>query len=313
MIKPKPQNLKTMLKPLRRLLLLSVVSLASAQATAQTTLVENGKPAARITLAVDNENNRRAAQLLQRFVRETSGAQLPIVANVKVGKGTVVIGEPTTEARHDGFLIDSHDGVLRIKSAGGKGAIYGVCTLLEQYVGMNYLAADCYTLTPSANVRIPALYHAETPAFRYRQTQSYGCEDSVYYDWFRLAEPKEIFADNLWVHTFDRLLPAAVYGKRHPEYYSFINGERRPGNHSQWCLTNPEIFEIVAHKVDSIFKANPGKTMMSVSQNDGNDTYCQCPECKKVNEYEGSPSGNFIRFLNKLAKRFPDKQFSTLA
>ncbi len=313
MIKPKPQNLKTMLKPLRRLLLLSVVSLASAQATAQTTLVENGKPAARITLAVDNENNRRAAQLLQRFVRETSGAQLPIVANVKVGKGTVVIGEPTTEARHDGFLIDSHDGVLRIKSAGGKGAIYGVCTLLEQYVGMNYLAADCYTLTPSANVCIPALYHAETPAFRYRQTQSYGCEDSVYYDWFRLAEPKEIFADNLWVHTFDRLLPAAVYGKRHPEYYSFINGERRPGNHSQWCLTNPEIFEIVAHKVDSIFKANPGKTMMSVSQNDGNDTYCQCPECKKVNEYEGSPSGNFIRFLNKLAKRFPDKQFSTLA
>ena len=143
MIKPKPQNLKTMLKPLRRLLLLSVVSLASAQATAQTTLVENGKPAARITLAVDNENNRRAAQLLQRFVRETSGAQLPIVANVKVGKGTVVIGEPTTEARHDGFLIDSHDGVLRIKSAGGKGAIYGGCTLLEQYVGMNYLAADC--------------------------------------------------------------------------------------------------------------------------------------------------------------------------
>ena len=242
-----------------------------------------------------------------------SGAQLPIVASAKAGKGVVVIGEPTTEARDDGFLIDSHDGVLRIKSAGGKGAIYGVCTLLEQYLGMNYLAADCYTLTPSANVSIPEVHHAETPAFRYRQTQSYGCDDPVYYDWFRLAVPKEMFADNLWVHTFDRLMPASVYGKRHPEYYSFINGERRPGNHSQWCLTNPEIFEIVAHRVDSIFKANPGKTMMSVSQNDGNDTYCQCPECKKVNEYEGSPSGNFIRFLNKLAKRFPDKQFSTLA
>ena len=53
--------------------------------------------------------------------------------------------------------------------------------------------------------------------------------------------------------------------------------------------------------------------MISVSQNDGNDTYCQCPECRKVNEYEGSPAGCYVRFLNRLAERFPDKQFSTLA
>jgi hypothetical protein len=32
-----------------------------------------------------------------------------------------------------------------------------------------------------------------------------------------------------------------------------------------------------------------------------------------VDEYEGSPSGNLIRFLNKLAERYPDKEFSTLA
>lgn len=301
-----------MLKPIR-LLLLSTLVAVSSTVRAQITLTENGKPKAHIVLASETDVNRRAAQLLQRFTRETSGAELPIVSKNKSLKGAVIIGEPTSEACDDGFLLDCSDGVLHVKTAGGKGAIYGVCTLLEQYMGMNYWAANTYTLTPTADVRIPAMHHAETPAFRYRQTQSYGCADPVYYDWFRLAEPKEIFADNLWVHTFDHLLPASVYGKQHPEYYSFINGERRPGNHSQWCLTNPDIFEIVAQRVDSIFKANPGKTIMSVSQNDGNDTYCQCPECKKVNEYEGSPSGNFIRFLNKLAARFPDKQFSTLA
>ena len=53
--------------------------------------------------------------------------------------------------------------------------------------------------------------------------------------------------------------------------------------------------------------------MISVSQNDGNNTNCSCPACKEVDEYEGSPSGNQIRFLNKLAERFPDKEFSTLA
>lgn len=301
-----------MLKPIR-LLLLSAVAVVSTTAHGQITLTERGKAKARIVLAAETDVNRRAAQILQRFTRETSGAELPILTGVKPVKGSVVIGEPTTEAQDDGFMIDCHDGMLYVKTAGGKGAIYGVCTLLEQYMGMDYLAANTYTLKPSADIRIPAIHHVETPAFRYRQTQSYGCQDPVYYDWFRLAEPKEIFADNLWVHTFDRILPASIYGKRHPEYYSFINGERRPGNHSQWCLTNSDIFEIVAQRVDSIFKANPGKTIMSVSQNDGNDTYCQCPECKKVNEYEGSPSGNFIRFVNKLAERFPDKQFSTLA
>lgn len=303
-----------MLKQIRLLLFAAAIG-SSMAVKAQISLVEKGKPKAHIVLAVENEVNRRAATLLQRFVMETSGAKLPIsdVVADKVKKGTVVIGESTTEAHDDGFLIDCRDGVLRIKSAGGKGAVYGVCTLLEQQVGVNYLARDCYTLRKSADVRIPFIHNVETPAFRYRQTQSYGVDDPVYYDWFRLKEPKEIFADNLWVHTFDRLLPSSQYGAKHPEYYSFINGSRRPGNHSQWCLTNPNIFEIVALRVDSIFRANPGKNIISISQNDGNDTYCKCPECQKVNDYEGSPSGNFIRFLNRLAERFPDKQFSTLA
>ena len=107
--------------------------------------------------------------------------------------------------------------------------------------------------------------------------------------------------------------PLEEYGETHPEYYSYINGMRRPGNASQWCLTNPELFEIVAARIDSIFKANPDRNMISVSQNDGNFTNCHCEECSKIDEYEGSLSGNYVRFLNKLAERFPDKQFSTLA
>ncbi len=98
----------------------------------------------------------------------------------------------------------------------------------------------------------------------------------------RLEEPRDIFAGGLWVHTFNSLLPASVYGAEHPEYYSFINRERRPGRASQWCLTNDELFELVAAKVDSIFRANPGMNIISISQNDSNFTYCRCEECEKV-------------------------------
>lgn len=43
--------------------------------------------------------------------------------------------------------------------------------------------------------------------------------------------------------------------------------EAGDGKASQWSLTNDELFEIVAQRIDSIFKANPGMNMISVSQN----------------------------------------------
>lgn len=283
----------------------------------QITLVENGRPASRIVLTQPTETDREAARLLQDFVQRISGATLPIVTG-KTGKpaaGDIRIGGArAAEAGEDGFLLSTpSEGQLEITGGPGKGVIYGVVTLLEDYLGVAYFTKDAYTLTPASTLKLPELHRLETPAFKYRQTWSYGLEDPVYKMWFRLEEPSEVFAGNLWVHTFDKLIPSEVYGKAHPEYYAFITGQRRPGAASQWCLSNPAVFELAAHKVDSVFKANPGKQMISVSQNDGHNTYCTCPDCQAIDVYEESQAGSLIHFLNKLAARFPDKQFSTLA
>ncbi len=296
-----------------RLILWGLLCLMAFPLHAQITLVKKHKPVARICVTGQSEADKQAAVLLQDFVKRISEANLPIVYGEKVRKGDVVIGETDADAGEDGFSLTTEDGCLYVRTGGDKGSIYGVVTLLEKWMGVSYYAKDAYTLQPMETIELPALAHQETPAFRYRQTFSYGNEDPVYRMWFRLEEPHEMFIDNLWVHTFNRILPSDVYGKEHPEYYSFINGEHRPGHNSQWCLTNPEVFDAAVKSLDSIFKAHPDLKMISVSQNDGNNTNCSCPECKAVDEYEGSPSGNLIRFLNKLAERFPDKEFSTLA
>lgn len=280
---------------------------------AQINITENGKALSRIIVVDDSETNLKAANLLKDFVLKISGAELKIKETSKWKEGDIIIGEKTDKAGEDGFQLLSSNGCLHIMSGGDKGAIYGVVTLLEKYLGVQYYAYETYTLSQNPNISIPEINHSETPAFRYRQTFSYGNEDPVYKLWFRLEEPNETFINNMWVHTFDRILPSERFGKEHPEYYSFINGKHRPGNHSQWCLTNPAVFDAAVKQLDSIFKANPGMRTISVSQNDGNHTNCTCDECKKVDEYEGSPSGNIIRFMNKLAERFPDKEFSTLA
>ena len=85
-----------MIKSLRKILLVACLA-APSVLPAQVCLVSKGKPQARIVLAEDNDVNRKAAQLLQRFVRETSGGEVPIVANGRRSKNCVVIGESTTK------------------------------------------------------------------------------------------------------------------------------------------------------------------------------------------------------------------------
>lgn len=301
-----------------RIIIAGVLLLSNLGAGAQVVLTKSSKPIARIIVEENhsaNDADNAAALILQRFVKESSGATLPLLHGVTPRKGDIIIGRSDKEAlTEDGFRLRTQDGTLRISSGGDKGSLHGVITLLERYLGMDYFAANVYTIDKKQTITLPEMNFYENPAFRYRQSQAYGLkQDSLYRMFMRLEEPGDIFADKLWVHTFNHLMPASVYGDTHPEYYSFINGERRPGRASQWCLTNPDVLEIAAARIDSIFKANPGKNIISVSQNDSNFTFCRCDECEKVNIEEGAPSGNYVRFLNKLAQRFPDKEFSTLA
>ena len=76
-----------MRKLILRLLPLAAMLCGSLPAAAQTTLVRNGKPAARIVVADDAPANLRAATLLQRFVREASGATLPLLEGAAPRRG----------------------------------------------------------------------------------------------------------------------------------------------------------------------------------------------------------------------------------
>lgn len=301
-------------------LFLCIIAFSS---TAQIPLVRDGKPHSRIIVDPNDSIDMQAAILMQDFVKRISNVELPIITDSpQIKKGDIILGNfqlpiqglDPTKLTEDGFYLSTKDGYIRIVKGKGKGTIYGIVTLLEDYFGVRYYAANTAVFKPDKNLTLAEnITHIDNPSFRYRQTQAYSTKDPIYKTWHRLEEPSEVFADHLWVHTFDRILPSKEFGKSHPEYYALINGEHRPGWASQWCLTNPEVFDIVAHRVDSIFKANPDKNMISISQNDGHDTYCTCENCTAINQYEGSLSGSIIHFLNKLAARFPDKEFSTLA
>lgn len=196
----------------------------------------------------------------------------------------------------------------------GKGLVYGTVEFLKKYLGIDYWGDGEAYIPKDKNLILTPIDTIVTPTFRYRQSQNYMMRtDPLYKTWYHLEEPDEMFVASYWVHTCNALLPASRYGKEHPEYYAYYNGRRNPGSASQWCLTNPEVLEIVCERLDSLFKAYPDRKMISISQNDGSDTYCRCPECAAIIAEEGGPAGPILRFMNSVADRFPDKEISTLA
>jgi len=271
----------------------------------------------RIKAADNSKECAKAAEILGKFLGESQRKTPDIVLR------------QDSDLQEDAFSIGMEGRKICIRG-NGKGIVYGVCDFLEQEIGMNYWGDGEYDLPIGKDIPFRLRPRTEVPTFRYRQT-SHWClrngrvatsdngvnliktADELYRWWYRLEEPHDLFVDNLWVHTCNRLLPASRYGAEHPEYYAWFDGARHPGSASQWCLTNPDVLEIVCQRLDSLFKANPEQQMISISQNDGSDTYCRCPSCQAIIDEEGTPSGPIIRFVNAVAERFPDKRISTLA
>ena len=139
----------------------------------QMVLVKDGKAKASIVLMDQTAESRQAAELLNKFVERISGTQLSLVQPSKAGRNAVFIGGEEAGLTTDGYQIKCQGGALRITSGGGKGTVYGVATLLERYMGVNYWAYKVYDCPRKSTLELPALQLREAPAFRFRQTFSY--------------------------------------------------------------------------------------------------------------------------------------------
>ena len=128
---------------------LSVLLVVCGTVSAQITLVKDGKSSARIIVQDKMPNSKTSAQFLQRFLTEISGVALPIENDKTPRKGDILIGgQSSAEVTEDGFSISTQDGILKI-SGKENGVVYGVVTLLEQYLGIDYWGENEYSLTPS--------------------------------------------------------------------------------------------------------------------------------------------------------------------
>lgn len=281
--------------------------------TAQSTirLVSDGKSDYSIIIPENaSKEEVRAADFLKNHLQKISGCVLPVVySDNQATEKCIYISKSDNRACEDGFTINSSGNNLLISGGRDKGCIYGVSELLEKFMGVRYYSPDFVVIPEAKEISLPVIQIEDSTPNTYRNVHGEFTHDANYKDFHRLDDIGDLFADNYYVHTFHKLLPWQDYFEKHPEYFAQLNGKRCI---DQLCMSNKEVLKIVSEKLRDEMALQPDKKYWSVSQND-NFSYCQCEDCRRIIEEEGSPAGPVIRFINQVAQQFPDKVISTLA
>jgi len=281
--------------------------------TAQSTirLVSDGKSDYSIIIPENaSKEEVRAADFLKNHLQKISGCVLPVVySDNQATEKCIYISKSDNHACEDGFTINSSGNNLFISGGRDKGCIYGVSELLEKFMGVRYYSPDFVVIPEAKEISLPVIQIEDSTPNTYRNVHGEFTHDANYKDFHRLDDINDVFADNYYVHTFNKLLPWQEYFDKHPEYFALMIDKRCI---DQLCLSNKEVLQLVAEKLRQEMSLQPGKKVWSVSQND-NFSYCQCDNCKRIIEEEESPAGPVIRFVNQIAEQFPDKVISTLA
>jgi hypothetical protein len=295
-------------------LVLAVISFGFNDPSAETIdLVSNGKSQYAIVIAASpSPQEQRAAMLFQKYVEKMSGCQIPIV-NTLAPNGKGIYIKEVDGLKFDGYRIKTgRNGTINIEGGKSRGCIYGAIRILDHYLGV-HLYSPKYNIIPSSkDLRFPPVNEVDSSvnSLRIVFTVNEFSKDEDLLDWNRTSNRFPPFADNYYCHTFTSVLvPPAVFYKDHPEYFAYINGSRVP---DQLCMSNPDVLKEVIKQLKKDMPLQPDRLYWSVSQADG-PLYCQCDSCKKAIEEEKSVAGPIIRFVNQVAKEFPDKIISTLA
>lgn len=272
----------------------------------------------------------RAAELLHGYIENSDVELDPFydarIYTPKVTDRVIYVGGPSAafrmgssrkaEIHDDGFLLYSDGKMALIYGRSEMSVYYGAARLLELMGFRQFNGKDRY-LNPLGDKetivveQLPVVNVVSNPSFTHREMWYHYAMDSSYADWHGLQQKTHLhWADGMFVHTFQKLIPAADYFEEHPEWFSEINGRRvRDG---QLCLSNPHVLDTLCAHLALRMQEEPDAQIWSVSNND-NINACQCDHCRHMDSLYGGPSGTLIHFINQVARRFPDKTISTLA
>ena len=185
-----------------------------------------------------------------------------------------------TGVAKDGYKIIADENCLTIFGGNNRGLIYGVYSFLEKYIGVYFYSPDTVVVDDKDIMIGGGVLDVFTPAFEVLRNPWHPIE--------KLAEKDGGNVADTGVTKVMSLYTIAGTGS------------------VTTCLSDSKVFEKALQNVQNLLKSGD-VTAIRFSPSTEYDLYCTCEKCARVHEEEGSPAGNYIRFLNKLYEKvLPD-------
>ena len=311
---------------------------AEARAAGPIVVVENGQTRAEVVLPADAaEQVRPAATLLLKYVKQSSGAELPL--RIETDRATsrlpvtihlgldayakaIKLGVEKLDA--DGFVIRVDPGHVVLAGPTADGTEFAVCDFLERYVGVRWLlpGPDGDDVPQTGTIRVPTGEVRQEPAFFSRQFS--GLVGEAQATW---ARRNRMHARVSFHHNLVRLFPPEKYTTTHPEFFPVKGGQRfLPASSSvhawQPCCSASGIVEEAIKNICDYFRQHPEATSYSLGVNDSSG-HCQCEACQSRDpggkNFLGyrDVSDRYFEWCNHIVegvlKQYPDKYFGCLA
>ena len=260
------------------------------------------------------EGERDVAEVLSEALCKATGVTLEIAADdtpatdceIVIGRtnrDTDKVATARAEIKNDGYAMVVDGTRLYITGNLPRGGVYGVYTLMEDYLGARFCSDTYMTLHDGEVKDIPAdLYRVDSPYFFSRDTF-----------WYHILHPRRptklngrnAVKSNHW--DMPDLGGGVTYAGRFVHsIWDLAEMEHEIGR--QPCLTDENVYKTVLKNVYKVLEERPWSTIVSVSQVDSypDQLGCQCENCKAIDDREGTPMGSLLTFVNRIADDIKD-------
>lgn len=200
----------------------------------------------------------------------------------------------------EGFIINVDDDCLYITGNEKRGTLYGVYTLLENYIGWRFFTQDTELLLEGDVTLEEGMCDEQFPKLEWRDVAIPAymkCDisakrkiNSSYLRPFTDEMGGSFLYPGRFVHTMESLLDV-------PQL-------------QQPCFSDEANLKKCIENVKTLLRGYPEARVISVTQNDneiGAENFCKCEKCRKIDEEEGSHAGSLLRFVNAVADAVKDE------
>jgi len=297
-----------MKKTMIGVLLLFCISAFSGEKVSAFSVVNGGVGQCSIEIPANADHvTKKAAEELQLWVKEITGAELPITASAPANRNKIVLALNSKDpklAGNDGYAVKNTGKEFRITASCPRGLLNGVYHILyrntdiiwarpEAEVGTFYSKNKNLAFKDRSGYDIPVFVqrrcyaNSGIPADQVRNGQWLIRNGANYFIERHYTEvPKygTILEYGGGHNLTNGFLKESIYFKSHPEYYALVDGVRRPPSFfpknegTQLCYTNKEMTEEFKKCLDRVISEHPESSIFRVMPED-NYNLCTCPEC----------------------------------